>query len=137
MTDTDIVQAAREAATKATDLIGDGTTEPSDTDLISTVIDLTGHLRNLLAAIEPGQEHPIGDDEVLLSAELHAREAGNAVALIHRIDPDLAARLRADLDGTSRRGHDKVVFDLLATGPHHLVSDAVDTVIAQIKRVGR
>ena len=134
---TDIVQAAREALTRAMPLITPGAPVPTRPALISAVIDLTTHLRALADHIEAGQEHPIGDDEDLTSAELHAREAANAVALIHRVDPELAARLAADLNGTSDRDSGKALFDLLVTGPHHRVREAVDTVAAQIKRVHR
>ena len=137
MTDHNIVQAAREALTRAMPLITPGAPVPTRPALISAVIDLTTHLRALADHLEAGQPTPIGDDEVLDSAELHAREAANAVALIHRIDPALGARLRADLNGTSGRDAGHAVLDLLQSGPHHLVSDAVDTVIGQLKRVGR
>ena len=137
MTDHNIVQAAREALTRAMPLITPGAPVPTRPALISAVIDLTTHLRALADHVEAGQEHPIGDDEDLTSAELHAREAANAVALIRRIDPDLGARLAADLDGTSDRHRDKALYDLFVVGPHHTVREAVDTVAAQIKRVHR
>ena len=87
--------------------------------------------------LEAGQPTPIGDDEVLDSAELHAREAANAVALLSESERQRGVWLRADRTGTSGRDAGHAVLDLLQSGPHHLVSDAVDTVIGQLKRVGR
>ena len=85
MTDHNIVQAAREALTRAMPLITPGARRPMHAELISAVIDLTTHLRALADHLEAGrQEKPAGsiDPDVQAALDRIGAWAPDAVVTI-------------------------------------------------------